>query len=110
MIKCSICGKTSHIDNVPGHLCNECSKTVTEVASNEKKSLKERNKLLLVISTIIISLGLIVFYWLALRPTAIKKDCHSWAGNQSGYDKTKTSSTEKKYDLYYKDCIRGKGL
>lgn len=71
-------------------------------------------------NTVFVILGLLVasalFYWLEIRPIVIKKECHGWAGNQSGFDRVDGKNywdkeDEKEvYNSLYSKCIREKGL
>ncbi len=70
----------------------------------------------------IILIGLIVlgiaFYWYALRPSQLKKECDGYAREMVNYDlKVYTGTTQgvyydwqKENDKYYKSCLREKGL
>jgi hypothetical protein len=76
-----------------------------------KKGVKMANANKWVTPVVIGSLVVVgLFYWFQIRPSKIKQECNSWAGNQSGFDRRKNEITKNSYERYYISCTREKGL
>lgn len=56
------------------------------------------------------SIIILLFYWLQLRPSLIRKSCHKWIIDQPGEINVIYESSRKKYDALYEYCLHEKGL
>ena len=56
------------------------------------------------------SIVILLFYWLQLRPSLIRKSCHNWIIDQPGEINVIYKSDRKEYDALYEYCLHGKGL
>ena len=62
------------------------------------------------ISLLLITLGLVIFYWFQIRPTQIKNYCDQVAWKETNLGNGISKSKRELYDWKYSQCLHSQGL